>query len=284
MKSNLKLIEDVDIYENVICNIQSELKDYLIKSGLKSLIIGVSGGIDSAICCALAHPVCLELKIPLIGRFIQIESNKKEEQDRANDIAKYFCDEYQSIDLTDTYHSILPLFDDNITINEKETEINKKIRYGNIKARLRMIYLYDLAQKNKGMVLSTDNLTEYFLGFWTLHGDVGNYGMIQNLWKTEVYDLSREYIDIYLKDFKQAAVALFNCIIAVPTDGLGITNSDLEQIGVSSYYEVDKIILSYLSNLDGYYNDVQLKVIDRIKKSNFKRLDPQSIDRNILIK
>jgi len=58
-----------------------------------------------------------------------------------------------------------------------------------MKARIRMILLYDLAGGNDGMVLSTDNYTEYLLGFWTLHGDVGDFGMIQSLWKTEVYDM-----------------------------------------------------------------------------------------------
>jgi NAD+ synthetase len=284
-KIELNMIDDITgDYKNIINNIQSTLEKYLINSGLQSLVIGVSGGIDSAICCALASPVCQKLDISLIGRFIQIESNKKDEEVRANNIAWFFCDNYESIDLTDTYKSILPIFDNNNFLNsEEENSMAKKIRHGNIKARLRMIYLYDLAQKNKGMVLSTDNLTEYYLGFWTLHGDVGNYGMIQNLWKTEVYQLSRSYADIFLDD-NQAKKALLDCVDAVPTDGLGITNSDLDQIGISTYNEVDKIILRYLKNPDCIFTNSELKVIDRIKKSNFKRLDPQSINREILLK
>lgn len=49
---------------------------------------------------------------------------------------------------------------------------------GNIQARLRMIYLYNLASIHKGLVLSTDNQTEYQLGFWTIHGDVGDFNPI----------------------------------------------------------------------------------------------------------
>lgn len=55
---------------------------------------------------------------------------------------------------------------------------------GNIQARLRMIYLYNLASIHKGLVMSTDNQTEYQLGFWTIHGDVGDFDPIQDLWKT----------------------------------------------------------------------------------------------------
>ena len=55
-------------YENAVRNIRTELKTYVEKNNLKSLVIGVSGGIDSALCVLLAKPVCKELNIPLIGR------------------------------------------------------------------------------------------------------------------------------------------------------------------------------------------------------------------------
>ncbi|NOZ36435.1 MAG: hypothetical protein GXO80_14200, partial [Chlorobi bacterium] len=129
----------------------------------------------------------------------------------------------------------------------------------------------------KGMVLSTDNYTELLLGFWTLHGDVGDYGMIQNLWKTEVYAMSRFLVNNL--ENKEQAKALDECIDAVPTDGLGITNSDLDQIGASSYEEVDKILIHYLKNP----NDISvlnLKVVQRKLASEFKRNNPYNIPRN----
>lgn len=61
------------------------------------------------------------------------------------------------------------------------------IANGNLQARCRMIHLYDLAGIHGGLVMSTDNQTEYQLGFWTIHGDVGDFDPIQDLWKTEVY-------------------------------------------------------------------------------------------------
>ncbi len=97
-----------------------------------------------------------------------------------------------------------------------------------------------------GMVLSTDNYTELLLGFWTLHGDVGDYGMIQNLWKTEVYAMARYIVNNL--DNKKAKNALQLCIDAVATDGLGITNNDLEQIQAKTYEEVDQILLKMIHN------------------------------------
>ena len=51
-----------------------------------------------------------------------------------------------------------------------------------------MIMLYNAASIFKGLVVDTDNLSEHYLGFWTMHGDVGDFKPIGKLWKTEVYD------------------------------------------------------------------------------------------------
>lgn len=117
------------------------------------------------------------------------------------------------------------------------------IANGNLQARCRMMYLYDIASRHKGLVMSTDNQTEYQLGFWTIHGDVGDFDPIQDLWKTEVYELAEWLVDFYFTDGDDAskAVAIRESMKLTPTDGLGISNSDLEQIGAKSYAEVDDI-------------------------------------------
>ena len=178
-------------FELMVRNIRHELKKYIEENGIKSLVIGISGGIDSALCAALAQPVCDDLGIPLIGRSIPITSNTSDERDRAELVGKAFCHNF------DESYQIEGAFGATWSAIKQEgwnfKDPNEKIRMGNVKARLRMIALYDLAQLYKGMVLSTDNYTELLLGFWTLHGDVGDYGMLQNLWKTEVYDMA-EYL------------------------------------------------------------------------------------------
>ncbi len=269
-------------YKKVTENIRTELKNYILKYNLKSLIIGESGGIDSATCSALAKPVCDKLNIKLIGRSISIETNTFDEENRAKMVGESFCNDFKEADLTDLYHVTF----DNIEEN-KNNEITKeyKVRLGNIKARLRMIYLYNLAQKFKGIVLSTDNYTELLLGFWTLHGDVGDYGMIQNLWKTEVYELAKYLIADEITDENQKA-ALQACIDATPTDGLGISSSDLEQLGAENYSQVDKILKKYL------YTDLtpdekleleKTTVIKRHLNSEYKRHNPFNLSREIII-
>ncbi len=264
-------------YKTTVSNIRKILKTYVDDHNLKSLVIGISGGIDSALTAVLAKPVCDELGIDLIGRSITISTNKPDEIERARNVGRFFCTDFEDVDLSNSFELLASLVIGN---SEKDDKNNHayKIRLGNIKARTRMIYLYDLASKHHGMVLSTDNYTELLLGFWTLHGDVGDYGMIQNLWKTEVYTISA-YIADNLEN-KEAAEALRACIYAVPTDGLGITNSDLDQIKAKSYDEVDLILGKLLDKNQDLGEYASHPVIARKLASEFKRNNPYNIPRD----
>ncbi len=272
----MEMLKDFD---KAVKNIRYELSKYIKKNGLKSLVIGLSGGIDSALTAALAFKVCSELNIPLIGRSLTIESNKPDERHRAELIGNSFTHDFKEIDLTDAYLKLRPLVVEDMA-NEDSDSHNFKIRMGNIKARIRMIYLYELAAKNKAMVLSTDNYTELLLGFWTLHGDVGDYGMIQQLWKTEVYQMSQFLADTECNTDQKKALSM--CIKALPTDGLGITNSDLDQLQASSYEEVDKILIQYLETKDK--NLEKHPVIQRHLKSEYKRKNPLNLPRETFFK
>ncbi len=263
-------------YQKRILNIRKHLKQYLVENNLKAMVLGVSGGIDSALTAALAYKVAKELNIPLITRSITIESNKQDEINRSFMVGKSYGTDFRHVDLTEAFHLLQPYIVEDID-KENKNDLKFKIRMGNIKARMRMLYLYDLAAKNKGIVLSTDNYTELLLGFWTLHGDVGDLGMIQNLWKMEVYEMAKYIAETEAN--QSQAEALWACINATPTDGLGITNSDLEQLGASSYNEVDKILKSYLNGNKEYENH---PVIQRYIATNFKRNNPYNFPRNII--
>lgn len=150
-----------------------------------------------------------------------------------------------------------------------------------------MIYLYNLAGINKGMVIDTDNLSEHYLGFFTINGDAGDLNPIGNLWKTEVYELAHYLSEVYnFNNDVKALTAMEASIKLTPTDGLGISNSDLEQIGAKSYNDVDDILKTIITkegNINIYSNkfkqlsetygfDVLSKIVDRHLKSQFKRV------------
>jgi nicotinamide-nucleotide amidase len=174
------------------------------------------------------------------------------------------------------------------TTNEISEE--DKIRYGNIQARIRMIFLYDMASREKGIVLSTGNLTEYNLGFWTLHGDVGDFGFIQNLWKTEVYELGEYLADC--AENEERGKAILDCVNATPTDGLGISNSDIDQIipdwnlkTHGSYREAYEVIDNILSVQDRVVKTKEeIAVVNMQKCTEYKRNNPFEIKRSELFK
>ncbi len=269
-----QIVEDL-VYSEVIFNIRTLISQYFQQYKLESVVLGISGGIDSALIAALFEPICTQYGVELIGRSLPIVTNKENEISRANEIGLSFCDNFEVVHLGPVFHVVSANME---KTKETESELDTKIRQGNIKARIRMIYLYDLARANNGMVLSTDNLTENQLGFWTLHGDVGDYSAIQNLTKDEVYIMSRVLRDqLELDEEFDQAEALDDCIDAIPTDGLGITNSDLDQIGCDSYSEVCDILYRYIEKSE--YSLEDHPVIQRYLRTTFKRENPLELSR-----
>lgn len=260
-----------DVMDKLAKRIRVTMADYLENSKLQSLVLGISGGIDSALCAALLKPVCEQFNIPLVGRSITIETNKEDEIARSIAVGEAFCHDFQHLDLTETFYANKKLL-----VDYDDSQLSK-LRQGNMKARMRMMVLYDLAQLHRGMVISTDNYTEYLTGFWTLHGDVGDYAPVQHLWKTEIYTLST----FLLKEENEAQrAALQSCIDATPVDGLGISQCDCEQLGVPNYFEADKIFTAY------FLGDTSLRdhtLIKRYYASEFKRHNPGCISREDLV-
>lgn len=266
-------IEKDDDLRKLVSTIRRELDDYIQKYRLSSLILGISGGIDSALCAIICKPVCEKNNIPLIGRSITIETNKAVEIERSIAVGEAFCHDFSHLDVTPIY-----LHNREMLIHLDNTMLTK-MRLGNMKARMRMVILYDLAQLNKGIVISTDNYTEFLTGFWTLHGDVGDYAPIMNLWKTEVYHLST-YLLTECDELEKAA--LQSCIEATPVDGLGISENDCEQLHVENYFEADRIFYDYFTQNNGEYDDHPL--IRRFHSSAYKRVNPISITRERLLR
>ena len=216
-------------YEHVFNTLVEETAKYITKNNLKAMVLGISGGIDSTVVAAICHEVSKKTGIPLIGRSLPIK-NKSDEFDVSELVGQVFCDDFKVVNLLNMYQHV------NQSVYDGEGTLGTPISKGNIQARLRMIYLYNLASIHKGLVMSTDNQTEYQLGFWTIHGDVGDFDPIQDLWKTEVYQLAEWLKLFYYTDGDDAdkAVAIGESIKLTPTDGLGISNSDLDQIGAKS--------------------------------------------------
>ena len=222
----------------VVCeNIVDGIFKYVEDNKLKCVVIGLSGGIDSTVCSAL----CRLAKVPTIGISLPCTTNKDDEKSAASLAGTEFCDSFKEVNLENMFESMKDFCDNSVSEIE-----STPISQGNIKARLRMITLYDIASKSNGIVIGTSNKTEWLTGFWTLHGDVGDFNPIGELWKTEVYALAHYLKDTYFKESK----ALEQSIALIPTDGNGVkSGGDAEQIMPGyGYNEIDHV-LSKWNNL-----------------------------------
>ena len=248
-------------YSKFVENSRKWLSQYIKDNHLQSICIGISGGIDSTVSCAIASPVCKELNIPLIGRSLPTTTNKIEESKVAQLVGDAFCDDFKTVNISEECQKL---------IHELELVEGKmtRLQEGNVKARVRMIYLRHLASIHKGVVLDNDNFTEWNLGFWTVGGDSPmdiNLGL-HYLWKTEIYELANYLLEQYdiewkaFDDFETLEIAekadiacakyeaLKASIELTPTDGNGVSNSDCEQFGLDNYEQVDDVLKTV------YYN------------------------------
>ena len=301
-------MENSKVFEHLI----ETTENYIVSNGLDSMVLGISGGIDSTVCAAICHEVSLRSnrQIKFIGRSLPIKNQGmySEEYDASKLVGNAFCDDFRVVNLSWIYENMLGEIvehEEDKKVKgfsykgiEDRSENQTPIANGNIQARLRMTYLYNLAGINKGLVIDTDNLTEHYLGFFTIHGDQGDFNPIGGLWKTEVYQLAKYIAYEYKKKaenliddditlshtYEKMYNALWASIRLTPTDGLGISNSDLEQIGADNYNQVDDILqtvvyfsdassfTSYIEKLYEKYNKEMVdKVVSRYVKSDFKR-------------
>ncbi len=205
----------------IITYISDWLKQYSEKSKIKGLVVGISGGVDSAVSSTLAAktglPVlCVEMPIH------QQESQVERGKDHINWLKSNFPNVSAiNIELTSVFENLAKTL-------PKNTK-NVELALANTRARLRMTTLYYLAGTHNYLVVGTGNKVEDFgVGFFTKYGDGGvDVSPIADLLKTEVYTIGKE-------------LGIHNSILnAAPTDGLwGDNKTDEEQIG-ATYPELE---------------------------------------------
>ena len=212
----------------------------------KSLIIGISGGIDSSVVstlCALTHRRTIVLSMPI--------NQIKSQHDLSVEHGAWLTSKYKNVD-----HKVLEL--ENLFTNFEKTlsEFSNEHGFANSRARLRMATLYQVAAANSGIVVGTGNKVEDFgVGFYTKYGDGGvDISPIADCKKTHVWELGK-YLGVSQKIIK-----------AEPTDGLwNDGRNDADQLGMT-YAELEKSMENK--------NDSNYQKYLKLRKKNLHKMEP----------
>ena len=224
------------------------INNYCDKSSFKpkSLVVGISGGIDSSVVstlCALTKRKTIVLSMPI--------KQIKSQHDLSIEHGKWISNKYENVE-----HKILEL--ENLFLNFEKTlnKFNNEHGFANSRARLRMATLYQVAAAQSGIVVGTGNKVEDFgVGFYTKYGDGGvDISPIADCNKSEVWEIGKE-------------LGILNEIIeAAPTDGLWDDGrTDEGQLGLK-YHELEEAMDNPNSPNRAKY--------ETIRKQNLHKMEP----------
>lgn len=213
-------------YKSLAIDMVGWLCDYTHRNSIDSFVVGVSGGIDSAVASTLA------VKTGKPTYLVGMPLNQNEEQETLSDAHMYWLDstypntKILKADLSESYAKLMSDLTSEVGLEYTGNPMAK----ANTKSRLRMVTLYHVAANVGGIVVGTGNKVEdYGVGFYTKYGDGGvDIAPIADLYKTEVWELG-EYLEVDQR-----------IVDADPTDGLWKdSRSDEEQLG-ASYAELEE--------------------------------------------
>ena len=238
------------------------LKNYAETAKMNGFVIGISGGIDSAVVSTLAAKTGLKtlvIELPI--------RQKKDQVQRAQEQISFLKNNFENvesleIDLTETFD----VFEKNV-ISKSSTTQNRELSLANSRSRLRMLTLYYFGQIHNLLVTGTGNKIEDFgIGFFTKYGDGGvDISPIGDLTKTQVYQLAKE---LNIPESIQKAA---------PTDGLWDTErTDEQQIG-ATYPELEWAMSIHQDHSAEDFSSREKEVFmiyDRLNKATQHKINP----------
>lgn len=233
------------------------IKDSLKKTGSKMAIIGLSGGLDSSVVSSLAVRTLGKEKTLCV--LMPYRTSSKASRNDAEKLA-------QSLGLRTEVRDISPMvdaFEEYLTPDDSD-------RKANIMARQRMVVLYDISAREKGIVLGTSNKSELLLGYGTIFGDLASaVNPVGDLYKTQMRQLA-EFLEI--PEFIRTKT---------PTADLVEGQTDESDLGFC-YEEADRLLYLWVdkkinvSDLGEYGFEPEFieTVLNRVRRNQFKRMPP----------
>jgi NAD+ synthase len=253
-KLELSLLLNSELVEKLLVDF---LKDESHKAGFTRGVLGLSGGVDSAVCAALAAKALGPENV--LGVMMPYRTSNSQSRVDAELVA-------QSIGIRTELVEITPMVDPYLQLIKTED----KVRAGNVMARERMIILYDLSQREKALVLGTSNKTELLLGYGTLHGDMASaINPLGDLYKSQIWQLAR-------------SLRLPEQVVAKkPSADLWDGQTDEGEFGFS-YADVDRLLYLMIDERRtddelvkaGFSSEFIHRIRGMVSRSQFKRRPP----------
>ncbi len=231
------------------------LKEETFKTGLNGGVMGLSGGIDSAVVAVLA-------KEAFGDRLLCVLMPSHYSSTGSVDDAKALCKKF------DIYYVIEPI--ENLIKSYSALENADALRIGNFSARMRMSILFDISARERALVLGTSNKSELLLGYGTIYGDLASaINPIGDLYKSEIFEFAK-----FLGVNKEI-------IQKPPSADLWEGQSDEEELGYT-YEVLDRALREFVENRlsrdelieKGFDIEMIDMIIKKIYQNQFKRKPP----------
>ncbi len=247
------------IYDALVLGV----RDYVKKNNFNHVVLGLSGGIDSALTLCVAHDALGKDKVKAVMMPSRFTSKISKEDSKLQ--AKILGVDFEEISIESIFQSILK------SLKYIFSELDEDITEENIQARCRSIILMAISNKMGSLVLATSNKSEIAVGYGTLYGDMaGGFAPLKDCSKTLVYQLAdyRNGISLAIPE---------RVITREPTAELRENQKDSDSL--PDYQILDKILEAFVEkdfSIEqivklGFDSEVVKKIIDLVKKNEYKR-------------
>ncbi len=248
LKLNMKFVEELLV---------KFLHDETTAAGFAKSVVGLSGGVDSAVVAALAAKALGKQNV--LGVILPHSTSSDASTKDAMLVAKEVGIKSETIDIS-------PMVDAYC----QQQKIKDNVRRGNVMARVRMIMLYDASAREQGLVIGTSNKTELMLGYGTLHGDMASaVNPVGDLYKTQIWQLA-EWLGLPKHIIEKKPTA---DLWAGQTDEgeLGFKYTDLDRL---LYYMIDERRTDEELSELRFRTEFVGKIRKMVQKNQFKRRPP----------